>query len=343
MFNPILAKHCLMNLHFFKINIHMKRNLLLLCTFLLIKSGLIYSQTVSPVLCLPLNGNANDNSGNSYNGTVQGATLAEDRFGNPNSAYSFNGVDSYISIPDFGNFIDSNETTVSIWCKTNVVKSQCLFMLNPDSAADRFMGLVYYSHNGVSSTIFDHGNLFTTGRLYLETPYQSGWEHYVFVSSKTLNVMRIYKNGIKIGEAFQNSPVKRHNRNLFIGGGHEENTSGFFYNGLIDDFRIFNEALSETQIAILYSDTTACVEIPTSINTTQKNKIQIYPNPSNNGLFKINTNIPIYEIKVMDLMGKKVFESNNLVEINLNFLEKGIYFLTLKTKEDIITQKLIID
>ena len=39
----------------------------------------------------PFNGNANDESGNGNNGTVNGATLTTDRFGNTNKAYSFNG------------------------------------------------------------------------------------------------------------------------------------------------------------------------------------------------------------------------------------------------------------
>jgi hypothetical protein len=39
----------------------------------------------------PFNGNANDESGNGNNGTVNGATLTNDRFGNQNSAYSFEG------------------------------------------------------------------------------------------------------------------------------------------------------------------------------------------------------------------------------------------------------------
>ena len=43
----------------------------------------------------PFNGNAEDISGNGNNGTVYGATLTTDRFGNPNSAYNFNGS-SYI-------------------------------------------------------------------------------------------------------------------------------------------------------------------------------------------------------------------------------------------------------
>ena len=44
-------------------------------------------------------GNANDSSGNNLNGTVNGAVLTEDRFGNSSSAYSFDGND-YISVND---------------------------------------------------------------------------------------------------------------------------------------------------------------------------------------------------------------------------------------------------
>ena len=45
----------------------------------------------------PFNGNANDESGNGNNGTVNGATLTIDRNGNSNNAYSFNGS-SFISM-----------------------------------------------------------------------------------------------------------------------------------------------------------------------------------------------------------------------------------------------------
>lgn len=46
------------------------------------------------VASYPFNGNANDASGNGNNATVNGATLTTDRFGNANSAYSFNGTDT---------------------------------------------------------------------------------------------------------------------------------------------------------------------------------------------------------------------------------------------------------
>ena len=45
------------------------------------------------------NGNANDESGNNNNGTVNGATLTIDRFGNAGKAYSFDGVNDKIDLP----------------------------------------------------------------------------------------------------------------------------------------------------------------------------------------------------------------------------------------------------
>ena len=49
---------------------------------------------------LPLNNNANDVTGNGHDGTVYGSSFTSDRFGNPNSACDFDGINDYI---DFGN------------------------------------------------------------------------------------------------------------------------------------------------------------------------------------------------------------------------------------------------
>ena len=64
----------------------------------------------------PFNGNANDESGNGNDGTVNGPTLTTDRFGNANSAYDFDGVDDYIRIPDAPEFdFGINDFTISVW------------------------------------------------------------------------------------------------------------------------------------------------------------------------------------------------------------------------------------
>jgi hypothetical protein len=59
----------------------------------------------------PFNGNANDESGNGNDAIVTQAILDVDRFGNENSAYYFDGLNSYMDT----SFIDS-ETLVQ--CKT---------------------------------------------------------------------------------------------------------------------------------------------------------------------------------------------------------------------------------
>ncbi|MDP1746882.1 MAG: hypothetical protein Q8L90_15005, partial [Bacteroidota bacterium] len=76
----------------------MKTKLLL---YFLTLCGIANAQlTDSLVACYDFSGNANDGTGNGYNGTVVNATLTADRFGNPNSAYNFNGTASnYINIP----------------------------------------------------------------------------------------------------------------------------------------------------------------------------------------------------------------------------------------------------
>ena len=75
-----------------------------------------YSQpflTNGLVAYYPFNGNANDATGNGNNGTVHGAVLTTNRFGDVNSAYLFDGNSAYIEtarpLPDM------QSATFSVW------------------------------------------------------------------------------------------------------------------------------------------------------------------------------------------------------------------------------------
>lgn len=64
----------------------------------------------------PFNGNANDESGNGNNGTIQNARLTSDRFGNTTSAIYLSGVNDYIALP--GDIMNGErEGTLSVWIK----------------------------------------------------------------------------------------------------------------------------------------------------------------------------------------------------------------------------------
>jgi hypothetical protein len=64
----------------------------------------------------PFNGNAQDSSGNGNHGTVNGATLTTDRYGNQNGAYSFNGIDNWIQVQDHPSLRPS-QITIALWVK----------------------------------------------------------------------------------------------------------------------------------------------------------------------------------------------------------------------------------
>ena len=67
----------------------------------------------------PFNGNANDESGNANNGTVNGATLTTDRFGDSSSAYDFDGND----LIDINSLFDYQERTTNRFCRINSIQS----------------------------------------------------------------------------------------------------------------------------------------------------------------------------------------------------------------------------
>lgn len=82
------------------------------------------------------------------------------------------------------------------------------------------------------------------------------------------------------------------------------------------------------------------------------NNVLIYPNPSTDGLFNLSFNSTAEQtirINVFDLSGKPVHtseysadEGNLLMQLDLQQLSSGIYFLTLQTGSQQVSEKLII-
>ena len=62
----------------------------------------------------PFNGNAKDESSNSNDFTVKGATLTKDRHGNADRAYAFDGVNAYMEAPNHPN-LQLTQFTLSVW------------------------------------------------------------------------------------------------------------------------------------------------------------------------------------------------------------------------------------
>jgi hypothetical protein len=121
------------------------------------------------VACYPFSGNANDLSGNGYNGVVNGAVLTADRFGNPNSAYYFAGntTTTNILIPGFGASLTGAGVSISFWTNKTSYETRAAFLMAPDNTANRLVSCVYYGNSISNAQVFwDCGDIFNNGRQF---------------------------------------------------------------------------------------------------------------------------------------------------------------------------------
>lgn len=298
---------------------------------------------VTPVACYPFNSNALDVSGNNHHGIVAGAALTEDRFGNLNCAYLFDGVDDSILIADtLSQFITSNELTIVFWAKANALGSNSPFLLMPDNYNDRLNIHVHYLHSAGAGSFWDYGDASNSGRLIYYTPYNSQWDHYAFVVSQLNSFMGIYKNGNLLASKNSMSILIDKNKLLSIGGGISGVTNCHF-NGVIDDVQIFGQPLNQLEILDNYNNGNNCINVGYfEIVEDKLNKINLTPNPAINYSILCKNNLKPsqeYNIRIFDLSGKQLTltkvnsDANGHLEMQLNLtaLSKGMYFVEIYT------------
>lgn len=221
-------------------------------------SALVFISNLLSAQCVPLadytfNGDANDQSGNGYNATVYGATLTTDRFGNPNSAYEFNGTSDYI---DTQTSFDYQDRTVSVWA-----------MAYDTSSIRRILDQNANSLNyGAFTTVYMNGDLLGNaggegGNQILPTPTLNAWYHIVLVRNATTT--KIYVNGTltHTGTPSSNGSSAYPNPQLVIGTMRSKDDQ--FFSGKIDDIQIYNCELTAAQIDSLYNlpNTSNCTPV----------------------------------------------------------------------------------
>ncbi|MDG1160398.1 MAG: hypothetical protein P8N19_12975 [Flavobacteriales bacterium] len=210
-----------------------------------------YLPTDGLVAWYPFNGNANDESGNGNDGVVYGATLTEDRDGNPNAAYSFDGVDDFISVvssPTIG-FSDGS-FSFSLWLLLNSNSSDVAMLDRPQSGARYNLR----SLPGGVPRVFASNSSNQESYADAQFNYMPGdLNHIVAVMSISDNSVVFYINGLEVSNSFEQwealNPSINPQVNLEIGrygGGNS------YLSGILDDLAIYNRALSAEEVQTLY-------------------------------------------------------------------------------------------
>lgn len=81
------------------------------------------------------------------------------------------------------------------------------------------------------------------------------------------------------------------------------------------------------------------------LNFNNNINYKIYPNPSKN-ILKIETSQNIKSIEMHTILGKKVYQNNdvrNNIEIDLSLLESGVYFININDGEKRYSEKIVVE
>ncbi|NOU16999.1 MAG: LamG domain-containing protein [Bacteroidales bacterium] len=203
----------------------------------------------------PFNGNANDESGNGNNGINNGATLAEDRFGNSNSAYSFDGVDDHI-VGSATN-LPTDERTVSLWFNANNLDSYpVLFGYGGNNCGTSWLMFILNPEVPGNYQFQSHCHVNLLNGLYDNEPINR-WIHYTVSTNSSGTRMYINGKEISSNSTFVNNTFVA-NKEYYIGTCVNPSGIGgmhcYYLNGKVDDIRIYNRALSEQEIQALYNE-----------------------------------------------------------------------------------------
>lgn len=349
----------------------MKKNLLILGLGILTSTSLFAQIPTSGLVGhFPFNGNANDASSSGNNGTVSGASLTSDRFGNPNSAYSFNGSSNYIKVDNTKNL--SNDTyTYSVWINPTVLPTSGKFAYFLDIGTESFGSISYGQTLGFNNSYFGYtgwaastsksSNPNTTNRTDLSIlPLVDKWYHVVLTRDNTK--LRLFVNNLLVTESSTGASTAYSSPNSLYLGNRSLLDAGAYFNGKLDDIRLYNRVLTSQEIDNLYNENTCTQKVSVTdtlefklnisgvyglVNTT----VKVFPNPTNSFLNVDFGNLKStagFTFNILNSVGNNIYTSkidtDNLSIDIKNIGSAGIYFINIvDTNGNIVdTKKLIL-
>lgn len=209
------------------------------------------------LLHYPFNGNALDISANNFHGSASGVTYTANRFGLPNGAASFDGVNDFINLPN--NLALKPNLPVSfsfwIWYETNDHNDQAVF--NTSYEEDRSSGVYFNAQISTGNYGINYGdgsNFYnpTVRRTYVSNQQieTQNWHHIVAIVRGPTDIS-IYVNCIEQGGTYSGTggnlvysstpgSIGRRDRDL--------GTPALYFKGKLDDFMYWDRAVTEEEV-----------------------------------------------------------------------------------------------
>ncbi len=185
-----------------------------------------------------------DSSGNGNNGIITETKVAAGKFGN---ARNFNGTSDYVAVQDSPSLRISNYT-VEVWIKPNGVPNEEWkgIVGKPGRNFNMWLNNDGYIHHRFHNST-------STNSGIADTPVGSitwdAWNYIVITNDGT--TAKTYINGIERASGSSGGSQTIDNTILYMGRNLDGSSANYF-NGIIDGVRIYNRALSATEISNHY-------------------------------------------------------------------------------------------
>ena len=204
-----------------------------------------------------------DSSGNSNNGTISGASWTD---GKLDTALQFDGTDDHVSIADSPSLNPTNEITIETWVRLGSL---------PQAGWNKIVAKPYIrrAHPWQQYALTLHDNQFVfelnaggtkEGVTGTEILTPNTWYH--VAGTYDGSEMRIYVNGELNGTLSKSGAIAVYPTDVHIGAGIYSDAQTEYINGIIDEVRILDRALSAEEIKSDYEGTLKDSTPPTIVN-----------------------------------------------------------------------------
>ena len=242
----------------------------------------------------PFNGNAQDASGNGNHGTVNGATLTSDRYGNQNGSYSFDGLDDFIEIPSSVS-LHNPQGTINLWLYTTIPnRDVCpIKKTNFSNAGNEHYVIAITPTEVVFANKYNSNCQSGNGWFRTATSnsiYTSPSWHMITATYSIVN--NLYIDGILVSTSVPPS-TNPDNCASDIQIGRGWSAVNEWVTGKIDDIGIWNRALSQQEITLLHQNCQGFLTNQPSSQTTAANRNTHFSAVSSepNSTFRWQTNL----------------------------------------------------
>ncbi|MDL2241543.1 RICIN domain-containing protein [Bacteroidales bacterium OttesenSCG-928-L03] len=254
-------------------------------------------------------------------------------------ALSLNGSSNFVQLP--ADVAGSQEITIAAWVYwRGTVPSQRIFDFG--NGEDEYMYLTPRSSDSKYRFTIKHGGeeqyLEATGSMLT----RNKWKHVAITLSA--EGARLYNDGLSVAEstAITISPADFKPILNYIGKGQDLN---LFY-GYIDDFRIYNHALTAQEVAKLAGIA------PSSLDDIPVNSgvLSVWPSPADDVLrVKYQTEnqenvstLSVFDLNGQLLMSREAYQAGEEDLLDVSGLPLGMYILKLTNKNESLMKKFVI-